>query len=261
MPVVILGPVVHWRSALAAILRQMEIATIETDDVFEGVSAIRSVATAIAVLHSEMPPDELAVFLKATARHGGDVTVALAGTTHDLDPRWSELIARRFENPWLFMDIAAWVASREPGRVASPIADAEPHPLPAAGATRALPDLSAPVEWTVVPKGPLDREALVRLRRLARHEDYFTLLSLPRHATTETVQDVAAGWLRLLQPEALSTDILDSLLDAVKEVRGAIRDAGMVLSDPRSRDLYVAHARSTSLQVSGEPSTGSVETG
>jgi hypothetical protein len=145
--------------------------------------------------------------------------------------------------------------------VASPIADAEPHPLPAAGATRALPDLSAPVEWTVVPKGPLDREALVRLRRLARHEDYFTLLSLPRHATTETVQDVAAGWLRLLQPEALSTDILDSLLDAVKEVRGAIRDAGMVLSDPRSRDLYVAHARSTSLQVSGEPSTGNVETG
>lgn len=259
MPVVILGPVVHWRSALAAILRQMGIATIDTDDVFEGVAAIRSVATAIAVLHSELPPDELAVFLKATARHGGDVTVALAGTTHDLDPRWSELLARRFENPWLFMDIAAWVAAREPAHAASQNGGAEPHLLvPAAAATRTLSNLTAPAEWTVVPKGPLDREALVRLRRLARHEDYFTLLSLPRHATSEMVLDVAAGWLRLLQPEALSTDILDSLLDAVKEVRGAIRDAGMVLSDPRSRELYVAHARSTSLQVSGEPTPDSV---
>jgi len=259
MPVVILGPVVHWRSALAAILRQMEIATIDTDDVFEGVAAIRSVASAIAVLHSELPPDELAVFLKATARHGGDVTVVLAGTTHDLDPRWSDLLARRFENPWLFMDIAAWVAAREPARAASQPALTELHPGATLPATQALPDLTQPAERTLVPKGPLDREALVRLRRLARHEDYFTLLSLPRHATAETVQEVAAGWLRLLQPEALSTDILDSLLDAVKEVRGAIQDAGMVLSDPRSRELYVANARSNSQQVAGEPTTGSAE--
>lgn len=243
MPVVILGPVVHWRSALAAILRQMEVATIETDDVFEGVAAIRSVASAIAVLHGELPPDELAVFLKATARHGGTVTVAIAGTAHDLDPRWSDSVARRFENPWLFMDIAAWIVDREraTGSATFETAPAAPRALP--DSVPQLPAAAASVDLGAVPRGPLDREEIVRLRRLARHEDYFTLLSLPRHASSDTVKEVTAGWLRLLQPEALSTDILDSLLDAVKEVRGAIRDAGMVLSDSRARALYIAQTR------------------
>jgi hypothetical protein len=245
MPAVVLSPTVHWRTPLGAMLRQLGVATVETDDVFEAVAALRSVAHAVAVLHAELPADEIAVFLKAAARHRGAVVTAMAGPLHDLDPRWRDAIVRRFDNPYLFVDIANWVVEQDQ-TLAGDIgweAGAQPDESTLEGgatAPRALP-ASLP-HRPAIPRGPLEREDIVRLRRLARHADYYTLLGVPPTASEDDVVRWADAWLLLLDPAELATDVLESLHDAIREVRGAMRDARLVLSDPVSRARYVPAA-------------------
>lgn len=125
---------------------------------------------------------------------------------------------------------------------------ARPAPSPSDAAPLSFPRTETWIEQPLrrasadPPAGP-DRQAIERLLRLARHEDYFTLLGVGRAVGEDAIREAAQRVHALLDPRRVDPRLLDRYLMELAEIRGALNDAEAVLTSEEARRLYVEGLR------------------
>jgi hypothetical protein len=230
MPAVILSPNPDWRLALSAMLQQRGVRCMDTDDVAEAVTAARSVSSAFLVAHSQMPADELRVLIRACARSGPSLALALAGVWTPSDPDAEAAVRAHFEQAFAFGAIVEWVV-RQSGdelwllEAPSPAAPAQ---LPFDGSA-ALAGPSIIDEVRGVWESPMSPQKLDDLLVYARHHDPHVLLGLERPWQTPLV-DVHRAWALAQLTDEAAGELAQVCRAQILELRGAVADATLALS-------------------------------
>lgn len=87
----------------------------------------------------------------------------------------------------------------------------------------------------------LDRARIEERLRLVREADYFEMLGLPRDANAGDVRRAKRELLGAFDEHAVEAAVLDSHAEALDEIRAAIDDAAVLLSEDELRLAYLAH--------------------
>lgn len=80
---------------------------------------------------------------------------------------------------------------------------------------------------------------LRRMLRAVRHEDYFSVLDIPRGAQTSTIRDAFHRQSQVWSEKSLDFDLTHRFHEELAEIRDALEDAWAVLGDPKLRAAYL----------------------
>lgn len=84
-----------------------------------------------------------------------------------------------------------------------------------------------------------DEEELKRVLRSVRHEDYFTILGVPRGAQPSIIREAYHRKSERWSDQSLDFDLTHRFHEELAEVRDALEDAWAVLGDPKLREAYL----------------------
>lgn len=85
----------------------------------------------------------------------------------------------------------------------------------------------------------MGEQDLRRMLRAVRHEDYFSMLDIPRGAQTSTIRDAFHRQTRRWSEKALDFELTHRYHEELAEIRDALEDAWAVLGDPNLRASYL----------------------